>query len=150
MVGIASSLGAFIWTPIFSRVSGAGAIAAVMTTIAIGAAILAGATASLPMITLSAILFGSSFLSVVAAVNYAIRGKLSPEMWASGIAIMTIVVSVGQGIGPILTGWLSEIFGALRLGLITSPLFLILGAACAGFDAARSTTAVPSGRAASR
>jgi len=134
VVGIASSIGAFAWTPIFSRLSGAGAMAAVMATIGIGA-LLPIVSPTLPMTTLSAVLFGSSFLSVVAAVNYAIRGQLPAEQWAPAIATMTVIVSVGQSIGPIAAGWLSEGRGGLSTGLMISPICLLLGASLAALRA---------------
>lgn len=134
LVGTAASAGAFAWTPVFSRLSAGTGMAAVMATIGVGA-LLPIVSPSLQVIVVSAVLFGSSFLSVVAAVNYAVRTQLPPERWAPAIAVMTVVVSIGQSIGPILAGGLSEASGLAR-GLMISPLCLFLGAglaAVAGF-----------------
>jgi MFS family permease len=76
------------------------------------------------------VLFGSSFLSVVAAVNYATRAFLPLRMWAMAIATMTAIVGLGQIIGPIVTGWLADMFG-LSNGLALSPASLVLGSAIA-------------------
>ena len=57
---------------------------------------------------LSAILFGGSFLSVVVAVTAFARKAAKPHAWTAVIAVFTVAFGLGQCIGPILSGALSD------------------------------------------
>jgi predicted MFS family arabinose efflux permease len=76
----------------------------------------------------SGALFGSVFLSVVAATTALVRHNLPPAAWPAGIGLFTVVFAAGQIVGPGLVGWLSDGAGGLRAGLAVSAGLLALGA----------------------
>jgi MFS family permease len=41
---------------------------------------------------------------------------------------MTVAFSIGQTLGPTLSGWLNDLAGGLTVGLLTSAVFLIAAA----------------------
>jgi predicted MFS family arabinose efflux permease len=97
-------------------------------------ALLAVATA-LPVLSgsalaayVSAALFGSVFLSVVASTTALVRHNAEPAAWPAGIAAFTIVFALGQIVGPTLVGWVSDGPGGLNAGFACSAATLALGA----------------------
>jgi predicted MFS family arabinose efflux permease len=116
ILGVASVIAAFLWGPVLGRLKGGWGTAATLTGVTMGAAIpllWSGSTAAY----LSAIFFGSSFLSVIAAVTSFARRAAKPHAWTAAIAALTVAFGLGQCIGPLLTGALSDRHGGLRGGL---------------------------------
>jgi predicted MFS family arabinose efflux permease len=85
---------------------------------------------ALPVLLLAAGLFGC-FFSVSAAATAAVRARLPAEQWPAAIAGITAVFGLGQCLGPLLSGALSDGAGGLRNGLLTGTALLVAGAACA-------------------
>jgi len=83
---------------------------------------------------LSAILFGGSFLSVVAAVTAFARKAARPHAWTAVIAAFTVVFGLGQSVGPILSGALSDGPSGIRSGLWLSVGLLAAGSIVAVFQ----------------
>jgi len=79
-------------------------------------------------IYLSAILFGGAALTVVTAATNIMRKSLPVGGWAKGIALVTIVFSVGQTLGPLASGYLADLFSSLTSGFVLSASILFLGA----------------------
>jgi predicted MFS family arabinose efflux permease len=116
ILGLASVAAAFAWGPILGRLKGGWGTAATLSGVTVGAAV--------PLLWkghegayLSAILFGGSFLAVLAAVTSFARRAAKPHAWTAVIAALTISLGVGQCIGPVLTGALSDGANGLRTGL---------------------------------
>jgi nucleotide-binding universal stress UspA family protein len=65
----------------------------------------------------SAVVFGSSFMAGPTAATVLARRMLPAHGWTSGIALLTVAFSVGQAIGPLLAGLLSDTNGGIKLGL---------------------------------
>jgi predicted MFS family arabinose efflux permease len=82
----------------------------------------------------SGALFGSVFLSVVAATTALLRHNAEPAAWPAGIAVFTIVFAVGQIFGPSLVGWIADGPGGLVRGLAASAAFLALGSVLAALQ----------------
>lgn len=123
MLGLSSIVGAFAWGPVLSRLKGGRGAAATIGMVTIGAALpLAwpGATGAF----LSAVLFGGSFLAVVAAVTSFARRAARPHAWTSVIAALTVAFGIGQSIGPVLSGAFSDGPGGVRAGLWLSVAIL--------------------------
>jgi predicted MFS family arabinose efflux permease len=125
ILGLASVIAAFAWGPILGRLKGGWGTAATLGVVTIGAAV--------PMIWggavgayLSAILFGGSFLAVLAAVTSFARRAAKPHAWTAAIAALTIAFGLGQCIGPLLSGALSDGPSGLRAGLWLSVGILAL------------------------
>ena len=116
ILGLASVLAAFAWGPVLGRLKGGWGTAATLAGVMIGAAvplIWGGAAGAY----LSAILFGGSFLAVLAAVTSFARRAAKPHAWTAAIAALTIAFGLGQCIGPLLSGALSDGASGLRAGL---------------------------------
>jgi predicted MFS family arabinose efflux permease len=133
ILGLASVVAAFLWGPILSRLTGGRGTAATIGVVMIGAAV--------PLVWsrpagayLSAILFGGSFLSVVVAVTAFARRAAKPHAWTAVIAVFTVAFGLGQCIGPILSGALSDGPSGVRSGLWLSVGLLAAGSVIAAFQ----------------
>jgi predicted MFS family arabinose efflux permease len=80
---------------------------------------------------LSAVIFGSSFMAGPTAATVLARRMLPPHNWTSGIALLTVAFSVGQAVGPLLAGALSDMNGGIELGLWLSVILLAIAAVLA-------------------
>lgn len=126
VLGLANLLSPHIWGRALAHWRGGRAMAVVLLTIAIGAA-LPLADAALPVMLASAALFGSFFM-VPASVTAHVKRTLPADVWGEAIAAFTLVFALLQCAGPVLTGALADLTGDLRLGLGLSALVLLLGA----------------------
>ena len=102
-------------------------MAAALAIAAIGD-VLAIFSTSNASIYLSAILFGGSALTVVTAATNIMRKSLPVGGWASGIALVTIVFSIGQTLGPLVSGYLADRTASLTSGFILSASILFSAA----------------------
>ncbi|WP_298345035.1 YbfB/YjiJ family MFS transporter [Ferrimicrobium sp.] len=125
LLGAASIIGAFFWVRPISRLPRAHGLAVILATLAAGA-LLPLISRSIPFTMASAILFGGSFLAVVTAVTSVTRRSLPPHHWTPAIATLTVVFAMGQIIGPVLTGAISEGSSGLTMGLAVSAGLLIV------------------------
>ena len=82
----------------------------------------------------SGMIFGGCFLSAVASTTAFVKHNLPQNQWVSGITIFTITFAIGQVIGPTLTGWVSDKFGSLTIGLLLSSVILFIGSFAAFFQ----------------
>ncbi len=127
VLGATSVVGAWAWSKPVARSVGGRATAAVLLVLSAGALLplLSGS----PWAALgSALLFGGSFLSVLTAVTAVARQALRPHHWTPAIAGLTIAFALGQSLGPVLAGVLSDGPAGLSLGLWLSVGLLLLGA----------------------
>ena len=127
VLGAASIAGAFAWARPVARLHGGWGSATVLSVL--------GAGALLPLVSRSpvaaigsALLFGGSFLSVVTAVTAVARRSLQPHHWTPAIAGLTVAFAVGQCLGPVLAGVLSDGPAGLSVGLTLSVGVLLAGA----------------------
>ncbi|HUZ25519.1 MAG TPA: YbfB/YjiJ family MFS transporter [Streptosporangiaceae bacterium] len=130
VLGAASITGAFAWARPIARLRGGRGPATVLAVL--------GAGALLPLVSRSpeaamgsALLFGGSFLSVVTAVTAVARRSLQPHHWTPAIAGLTVAFAVGQCLGPVLAGVLSDGPAGLIVGLALSVGVLLAGAVVA-------------------
>ncbi|MEV6995538.1 YbfB/YjiJ family MFS transporter [Streptomyces sp. NPDC093228] len=79
----------------------------------------------------SAIIFGSAFMAGPTAVTVLARRMLPAHAWTSGIALLTVAFSVGQAVGPLVSGLLSDSSGGIAKGLWLSVVLLAVSAAVA-------------------
>ncbi|MGH3160190.1 MAG: YbfB/YjiJ family MFS transporter [Streptosporangiaceae bacterium] len=69
-------------------------------------------------------LFGGTFLAVVTAVIDLVRRSPPPTQVAPAIAVLTVAFGIGQSLGPVLAGLLSDEPGGVRTGLALSAALL--------------------------
>jgi predicted MFS family arabinose efflux permease len=136
LLGSAAIAGAFIWSPILSRLKGGRGAAAVIAAVTLGAA-LPLLSSGRPVAYLSAVVFGGSFLSTITAVTSFARRAAPPEAWTKAIAALTVAFGIGQCVGPILSGYLSDGPDGVRAGLEISAAILLAAAVVISFQRER-------------
>jgi predicted MFS family arabinose efflux permease len=97
-----------------------------------------GFAAALPLIwssptgfATSAFLFGLSFFNAPTAVTNFSRKNLEQKYWGQSVALYTTVFAIGQILGPVGAGWLTDATGELAWGFAIAAAVLIGGAAIA-------------------
>jgi predicted MFS family arabinose efflux permease len=123
-LGAAAVVGVIAWGPLLGRLRGGRGPATVLGVLAVGTL--------LPLVVpntagdfVSAALFGGTFLTVVTAMTNLARRSLAPTQVAPAIAGMTVVFGIGQSLGPVLAGALSDGHGGVRAGLDLSVVLLV-------------------------
>jgi predicted MFS family arabinose efflux permease len=127
ILGAAAVVAAFAWGPILARLPAGRGIFVVLLVLLLGAVlplVISGAVAAF----LSAALFGSSFLAVVTAITHAARQVTPPGSWTRVIGALTVAFALGQCLGPVLAGVLSDSANGLRAGMLLSVVLLATAA----------------------
>ena len=125
VLGLASVAAAFLWGPVLARLRGGQGLAATTGVLTLGAVLpLIGSGAAGAY--LSALLFGGSFLAVVTAATTFARKAAPPRAWTAAIAALTVAFGLGQCIGPVLSGALSDGPAGVRAGLWLSVVVLMV------------------------
>lgn len=135
LIGAGAFTSPWTWSRLLARTKSGRATAALIAVTLIGV-VLPLASSSPPMLALSALAFGNAFLGVVTSTTAYIRHNYASDAWPNAIAIMTISFSIGQTLGPVLTGAITDATGSLLSALVTSAAFLALGAAITSAQAA--------------
>jgi predicted MFS family arabinose efflux permease len=136
LLGCAAIAGVFVWSPILARLKGGRGAAAVIAVVTLGAA-LPLVSGGRPVAYLSALFFGGSFLSTITAVTSFARRAAPADAWTKAIAALTVAFGIGQCIGPILSGYLSDGPNGVRAGLEISAAILLAAAVVISFQRER-------------
>jgi len=145
MLGVATLLAPLIWRQPRARWQPARVLAGVGVVIAAGAAVPLAST-SLPAMILSAFLFGAAMFTAPATVTTIVQTSLPKAAWGSAVAVFTVMFSIGQAIGPLLTGWLADVTGSLFAGLAGSVAILLAASGAALAQRARDFRDEPLGQ----
>jgi len=129
LLGAGVVASSWIWAGLLHRARGGWALALLNAILAV-ATLLPVVSGQPVVVALSCLLFGCTFLSVVASTTAFVRHNLPPAAWAPGIGAFTIVFALGQILGPSLLGHLADGPGGLRRGFLCSAIVLVLGALC--------------------
>jgi predicted MFS family arabinose efflux permease len=133
LIGVSAFLTPLLWRGVLGFDRGGLSTAIILGVNAIGAALpLLGQSALL--LSISALVFGVSFFAVVASTTAFVRFNYPPSAWPKGIAVMTIAFGIGQILGPIGVGAVTDAFGSLSLALNVSAAMLALGAIASAFQ----------------
>jgi predicted MFS family arabinose efflux permease len=147
LIGLSAFVTPWVWRGVLARNSGGVSTAIILGVNAFGATLpLLGHSALL--LAVSALVFGVAFFAVVASTTAFVRFNYPPAAWPTGIAAMTIAFGIGQTLGPIAVGAVTDAFGSLSYALNVSAAMLALGAIAAAFQRrlVRKSTAVITGR----
>jgi MFS family permease len=130
LIGLSAFVTPWAWRRVLALDRGGLATAIILGTNAIGAAlpILGHSPAWLGI---SAVVFGVAFFAVVGSTTAFVRFNYPSEMWPTAIAAMTISFGVGQTLGPIVVGAITDALGSLSYALNVSAALLALGAVAA-------------------
>lgn len=126
-LGLASMACAPFWGRVLGRASGGhGPALAYALTMAGTMPLLLSSSA--PAALATAIVFGGSIMAGPASIAIVARQQASPSSVAGVVAGMTVAFALGQAIGPLLSGAVTDWTGSEAMGLWTSPMLLGLGA----------------------
>ncbi|MGB3272083.1 MAG: YbfB/YjiJ family MFS transporter [Xanthobacteraceae bacterium] len=129
-IGLGAFVSPWIWRGLLEHGDSGKAMAVLMAMTAIGAALpMAGHGPVL--LGASALVFGIAFFAVVTATTAFVRFNYPPAAWPQAIAVMTIAFSLGQTLGPFVTGAITDALGSLFYALVASAGALGVGAAVA-------------------
>jgi len=126
LIGLAATPAALIWDRIARNIGYLKALLAAYILQTVGI-ILPVINDTLPMIILSALLFGGTFIACVSLV-LTMAGKFYPSNPSKFMGTMTLSFGVAQIIAPVCTGYLAEASGNYNLGLYLSTGVMIIGA----------------------
>jgi predicted MFS family arabinose efflux permease len=133
LIGASAFVTPWVWRGVLALDRGGVSTAIVLGVNATGAALpLFGHSA--PWLAASALVFGVSFFAVVGSTTAFVRFNYPPAAWPKGIAAMTIAFGVGQTLGPIATGAITDALGSLSYALNAGAAMLALGAIAALFQ----------------
>jgi predicted MFS family arabinose efflux permease len=145
-LGASTMIAPLVWRVPRARWPAAKRLAAVNVAVSVGAAIPLFSTSASVMI-LSAFFFGLGMFSTPATVMELVKTSLPKASWGPAVAVFTVVVAVGQAIGPTLSGWIADATHNLDASLAASVIILLAasGAAMCQRDvgAARTSTVKP-------
>ena len=126
VLGVVGAASTVAWGPMLGWFRGGRSLTVLLGMIAVGAAIPVVADGQAAAIA-SAVLFGGGFLATAAAVTVVVRHAAPPHAWGPAVGAITTVFALGQCVGPVLTGALSDQTG-VRAGMALSAVLLAVGA----------------------
>src|SRR5215210_2627179 len=133
LIGVSAFMTPWLWRRVLAFDRGGLSTGIILGVNALGAALpLFGHSALL--LAVSALTFGVAFFAVVASTTAFVRFNYPPSAWPKGIAAMTIAFGIGQILGPIAVGAISDAFGSLSYALNVSAAMLAIGAIAAAFQ----------------
>lgn len=130
LLGVSTFSSGFVWPRLFTTAGPGGALALRLSVLTIGASIPL-VSSGVVALAASAVLVGGSFLSVVSVVTDTIRRALDRRAWSAGIALFTVAFSVGQTLGPVVSGAVADLTGTLSSGFALSGVVLAAAAGMA-------------------
>lgn len=125
-IGASAMASPWLWGSVMARMPPGKAIAFLMTVTLAGAA-MPLLSQSFAMGIVSAGIFGSAFFAVVAATTAFVRRNADAGEWTFAIGVFTVAFGLGQVVGPVLVGVISDSSGNLRDGLLWGCTFLLAG-----------------------
>ena len=133
LIGASAFVTPWLWGRVLAFNRGGLSTAIVLGANALGAGLpLFGHSALL--LAVSALVFGVSFFAVVASTTAFVRFNYPPSAWPKGIAAMTIAFGIGQTLGPLAVGAITDAFGSLSYALNVSAAMLAAGAIASAFQ----------------
>ena len=133
LIGISAFATPWVWRGVLALDRGGLATTIILGTNAIGAALPIFGHSQL-LLVVSALVFGIAFFAVVGSTTAFVRFNYPVEGWPAGIAAMTIAFGIGQTVGPIAVGAITDALGSLSYALNVSAALLVLGAVLAAFQ----------------
>jgi predicted MFS family arabinose efflux permease len=133
MIGLSAFVTPWVWRRVLALDRGGISTTIILGVNAIGAALpLFGHSALL--LAISALVFGIAFFAVVGSTTAFVRFNYPPAAWPTAIAAMTIAFGIGQTLGPVVTGAITDALGSLSYALNAGAAMLALGAIATAFQ----------------
>lgn len=145
LIGVSAFVTPWVWRRVLAMDRGGLTTTIILGVNAIGAALPIFGHSPL-LLALSALIFGVAFFAVVGSTTAFVRFNYPPSGWPMGIAAMTISFGIGQTLGPIVVGAITDAMGSLSAALNVSAAMLALGAILSAFQRKLSTAPSPNFR----
>lgn len=126
MLGISAMVTGPIWGRALARLKGGIGLAAVLFVATLGTAFPL-LTKNFTVLMISALLFGSSIMSVATSYTILAQRTLAPGSIGSAIGIYTTAIAFGQIVGPISVGTIADTSHGIRFGILASLIMLLAG-----------------------
>ena len=133
LIGLSAFVTPWVWRRVLALDRGGLATTIILGANAIGAALPIFGH-SVWLLALSALVFGVAFFAVVGSTTAFVRFNYPPQAWPTAIAAMTISFGIGQTLGPIVVGAITDAVGSLSFALNVSAAMLALGAVLSAFQ----------------
>src|SRR4051812_41280338 len=133
LIGVSAFVTPWLWRRVLAMDRGGFSTAIILGVNAIGAGLPLFGHSSLLLAT-SALVFGVSFFALVGSTTAFVRFNYPPAAWPTAIAAMTIAFGIGQILGPVVTGAITDAMGSLSYALNVSAAMLVVGAVLAAFQ----------------
>jgi predicted MFS family arabinose efflux permease len=133
LIGVSAFVTPWVWRRVLAMDRGGLTTTIILGVNALGAALPIFGHSPL-LLALSALVFGVAFFAVVGSTTAFVRFNYPPSGWPMGIAAMTISFGIGQTLGPIVVGAITDAMGSLSVALNVSAAMLALGALLSAFQ----------------
>jgi predicted MFS family arabinose efflux permease len=133
LIGLSAFVTPWVWRRVLALDRGGLATTIILSVNAVGAALPIFGH-SVWLLALSALVFGVAFFAVVGSTTAFVRFNYPPQAWPTAIAAMTISFGIGQTLGPIVVGAITDAVGSLSFALNISAAMLALGAVLSAFQ----------------
>jgi predicted MFS family arabinose efflux permease len=133
LIGVSAFATPWVWRSVLALDRGGLATTIILGVNALGAALPIFGHSPV-LLAISALVFGVAFFAVVGSTTAFVRFNYPPTGWPAGIAAMTISFGIGQTLGPIAVGAITDAFGSLSYALKVSAGLLAIGAIGAAFQ----------------
>jgi predicted MFS family arabinose efflux permease len=133
LIGLSAFVTPWVWRRVLALDRGGLATTIILGTNAIGATLPIFGHSPL-LLAVSALVFGVAFFSVVGSTTAFVRFNYPPAAWPAAIAGLTISFGIGQTLGPIVVGAITDAMGSLSYALNVSAAMLALGAIASAFQ----------------
>jgi predicted MFS family arabinose efflux permease len=133
LIGLSAFVTPWVWRRVLALDRGGHATTIILGVNAIGAALPIFGHSPL-LLAISALVFGVAFFAVVGSTTAFVRFNYPPASWPTAIAAMTISFGIGQTLGPIVVGAITDAVGSLSFALNVSAAMLAAGAILSAFQ----------------
>ena len=133
LIGLSAFATPWVWRRVLALDRGGLATTISLGTNAVGAALPIFGHSPV-LLAISALVFGVAFFAVVGSTTAFVRFNYPPPAWPAGIAAMTISFGIGQTLGPIAVGAVTDAMGSLSHALNVSAALLAAGAILSAFQ----------------
>jgi predicted MFS family arabinose efflux permease len=127
VVGAAGLIGGVVWGTVSDRIGRRPTIAATMALAGIAGLLFAWGPNTATLVV-SAVLFGSSGVTIPGLIGAACGDKFGAVLASTSLGLLTVLVGVGQAAGPLLGGVLGDAFSSLGPTYILSGAVFFVGA----------------------
>jgi hypothetical protein len=132
-IGASAFVTPWVWRGVLALDRGGRSTAIILAVNAVGATLpLFGH--SVALLAISALVFGVSFFAVVGSTTAFVRFNYPHAAWPTAIAALTISFGIGQTLGPVVTGAITDALGNLSYALNAGAAMLAVGAVLAAFQ----------------